>query len=87
MISKASTRNKKQISVSIDRELVELADQVAKETNSNRSEVISSCLKQLAETRKERLMIEYYRSMSPQQDEFLEKALPFINDVVKDWGD
>ena len=40
-----------------------------------------------SETHRERLMIEYYRTMSAEQHKYLEKALPVIGEIVKGWDE
>ena len=42
---------------------------------------------ELSEANKERLMIEYYRTMAGEQDGFLEKAWPVVNEIVRGWDE
>lgn len=87
MVTQISTGNKKQISISVKTELIELVEQIVKETNSNRSEVISLCLEELARNRKERLMIEYYQAMAQEENEYLKKSESVINAIVSGWSE
>jgi metal-responsive CopG/Arc/MetJ family transcriptional regulator len=86
MTTRISNNKRGHISISIRKELIDLADEVARELNTNRSAVITSCLEELARKRKEQLMIKYYRSMNSEQEQFLTDVRPSIGDIVKDWG-
>ena len=87
MTIRISNSKRSHISVSIRQELIDLADEVARETNTNRSKVIASCLEELARKRKEQLMIKYYQSMNAEHQQFLDDTQPAIGEIVKDWGD
>jgi metal-responsive CopG/Arc/MetJ family transcriptional regulator len=87
MVTRVSNRKNNQISISIKKELIELADQVARETNTNRSKVISDCLEELARQRKEQLMIKYYQYMDSEKEKFLNNTQRVISDIVAGWGD
>ena len=50
-------------------ELKELVDEIAREENTSRSQVVSRCLQALAEKRTQQLMEEGYKAMARQQQE------------------
>ena len=59
------------LTISVPRELVKMADKVAKEKKISRSKVVTSCLQELAKQRLEAELEEGYRAMA--KDEQREK--------------
>jgi metal-responsive CopG/Arc/MetJ family transcriptional regulator len=54
----------KKITISLPAELVSFTDKMAEESNRNRSQVISKCLKELAEEREKEFLKEGYLAMA-----------------------
>ncbi len=52
------------LTISIPKELVQVADKIAKERKTSRSKVVSSCLQELAKKKLEEELEEGYRAMS-----------------------
>jgi metal-responsive CopG/Arc/MetJ family transcriptional regulator len=77
----------KNITVSIPKRLIAVAEEIAKETKTNRSKVISQCLENLARSRKEELMIKYYETMAKEHDEFANKSIKIIQEIASTWSD
>ena len=75
------------ITVSIPKRLVAVAEEIAKETNTSRSKVISQCLETLERSRKEELMIRYYETMAKEHDEFAKKSVKVIQKIASAWSD
>lgn len=73
------------MTVSLPRELISVADQVARERKTSRSKVISDCLKDLAEKKRTAEMIEGYRAMAKQQKELADLAFKTASEVLPEW--
>ncbi len=87
MTTRISNGKPGHISISLSRELIEMADEVARETKTSRSRVIARCLEELARHRRERAMVDYYKAMDPERQRFLDEAQQAISDIVEDWSD
>ena len=75
------------ISISIKQELIDVADEVAKEMNTSRSKVISRCLEELARHRREQAMVNYYKAMDAERAQFLDQTQATISDIFTSWSD
>ena len=72
------------VTVSVPKDLVKMADKVAKERKTSRSKVVSSCLQELAKKRFEAELEEGYRAMAA--DEQREKdALEWAEGTLEDF--
>ena len=72
------------VTVSVPKDLVKMADKVAKERKTSRSKVVSSCLQELAKKRFEAELEEGYRAMAA--DEQREKdALEWVEATLEDF--
>ena len=72
------------VTVSVPKDLVKMADKVAKERKTSRSKVVSSCLQELAKKRFEAELEEGYRVMAA--DEQREKdALEWAEGTLEDF--
>ena len=72
------------VTVSVPKDLVKMADKVAKERKTSRSKVVSSCLQELAKKRFEAELEEGYRAMAA--DEIREKeALDWAEATIEDF--
>jgi len=72
------------VTVSVPKDLVKMADKVAKERKTSRSKVVSSCLQELAKQRFQAELEEGYRAMA--KDEMREKeALEWSEDTLEDF--
>jgi hypothetical protein len=68
-------------------ELKAVADEIARENKTSRSKVVSQCLEELARSRKERLMIEFYKTMARENREFAKKSVKVIQEIATSWSD
>ena len=75
------------LSISLPKRLISIADEVASEKKISRSKVISRCLEELAHSRREKLMIEYYQTMAKEHRDFINKSVRVIQDIVSSWRD
>ena len=75
------------LSISLPKNLISFADEVANEENISRSKVVSRCLEELARTRKENLLIEYYKTMAKEHEDFAKKSVKVIQNIASSWGD
>lgn len=73
------------LTVSLPRELISVADRVAKERKISRSKVISACLQELAEKQKAAEMAEGYLNMAKDQKRFADMASKIIPEVLPEW--
>jgi len=75
------------LTVSVPKNLISLADEIASEENIRRSKVVSRCLEELAHNRKEKLMIEYYQIMAKEHADFAKKSIKVIQNIASSWRD
>jgi len=80
-------RPKDRLSITVEPELRAVVDEIVKETNTNRSIVISQCLEELARNRKEALMIRYYETMAQEDEEFAKKSAKVLQEIASSWSD
>ena len=73
------------VTVSLPRELISLTDQVAREKKTNRSQVVSSCLQELAERYRVKEMTEGYEAMAKEQKQFVAVASEIAHEVLPEW--
>jgi len=83
MVVQTTTR----LSVTIKPELKALAEEIARESNTSTSKVVSKCLEDLARNRKETLMIKYYETMAQEDAEFAKKSVKVIQEIASSWSD
>jgi metal-responsive CopG/Arc/MetJ family transcriptional regulator len=79
------TTQTEKITISLPRDLIQLADELAKEKRVSRSKVVSSCLRELADKRLHRQMEEGYKAMAEENQRFAEQALNLANEVLPEW--
>ena len=70
------------LTISLPKNLISFADEVASEENISRSKVISDCLREFAQKRKIRLMEEGYKAMANENREFARVAFELQRKVV-----
>ena len=70
------------LTVTIPRELISLADRIAKEKKISRSKVVSACLQELAEKQKEAEMVEGYQVMAREQKQIAAMASKIEHEVL-----
>ncbi len=73
------------LTVSVPRELITLAGKIARERKISRSQVVSSCLQELARKQLEAEMEEGYMAMSKEQKEFADMAAKIENEILPEW--
>ncbi len=73
------------LTISLPRELISLANQVAKEKKISRSKVVSSCLEELAEKRRLAELAEGYKAMAKEQKQFTAMASKIEHEVLPEW--
>jgi len=70
------------LTISLPKNLISFADEVASEENISRSKVISDCLREFAQKRKIQLMEEGYKAMANENREFARVAFELQRKVV-----
>ena len=73
------------ITISVPRNLLVLADEIAKERKTSRSRVVSSCLKEMAERYQQERMAEGYQKMAREHREFARKSRPLVKEILHEW--
>ena len=73
------------LTVSLPKELISLADQIAKEKKISRSKVVSSCLQELAEKHRIAEMAEGYKAIAREQRKFADMAAGIEHEVLPEW--
>ena len=73
------------LTISLPEELVSFADEIAREKKISRSQVLSSCLRELAEKHKTSAMAEGYKAMAKEQKQFAAMASKIAPEVLPDW--
>lgn len=86
MVIQAKQR-KVRLSITVAPELKKLANELAEETNSTPSGIISQCLQDLANKRKDDAMISYYKDIAAENKEIAQKSIKVIQKIVSAWGD
>ncbi len=73
------------ITISLPKELLEVADRLAKERATTRSSIIAALLKKEERTRIEALMIEGYKEMAEENLRFAEDSIPLALEIMPEW--
>lgn len=80
------TARMEKIGISLPRELVIVADEVAKEKyNSNRSKLFAAYLQQLADERLQEEMEEGYKALAQENLEFAGMAMDLEHEALPQW--
>jgi metal-responsive CopG/Arc/MetJ family transcriptional regulator len=73
------------LTVSIPKELVKMADKVAKEKKISRSKVVTSCLQELAKQRLQAELEEGYRAMAKINKQLANETFEAQREIVPEW--
>jgi metal-responsive CopG/Arc/MetJ family transcriptional regulator len=73
------------LTISVPKNLIETADEIARENKTSRSKVISSCLQELAERRLCAEMKEGYKALAKENLRFAKDAIHATNEISPDW--
>lgn len=73
------------LTISLPRELISLADRIAKEKKISRSKVVSACLQDLADKQRVAEMAEGYRAMAKEQKQLAAMASKIEHEVLPEW--
>ena len=73
------------LTVSLPRELISLADQIAQEQKISRSKVVSACLQDLAEKRRAAEMAKGYKAVAREQRQFAAMASKIAHEILPEW--
>ena len=73
------------VTVSVPKDLVKMADKVAKERKTSRSKVVSSCLQELAKQRFQAELEEGYRAMAEEEKRLARETFEVQREVVPEW--
>jgi len=73
------------VTISLPRNLILFADQVASERKASRSKVISSCLQEFADKRLREQMEEGYKAMAKENQQLANLAAELASEVLPAW--
>lgn len=73
------------LTVSLPRELITLADRIAREKKISRSKVVSVCLQELAERQRVAEMTEGYKAMAKEQKQLAAMTSEIEHEVLPEW--
>ncbi|HUV75043.1 MAG TPA: DUF6364 family protein [Dehalococcoidales bacterium] len=73
------------LTISLPRNLIDLADKIAEEKKISRSKVVSACLQELAEKRLRAEMEEGYKAMANEQRQLAEMSFELQRRVAPEW--
>jgi metal-responsive CopG/Arc/MetJ family transcriptional regulator len=79
------TTQVEKVTISLPPDLVRMADEIARETQTSRSKVVSSCLRELAERRLQEQMEEGYKAMAEENRRFANEAIELAGEVWPEW--
>ena len=79
------TAQTEKVTISLPSDLVRVADEVARVTDTSRSKVVAACLRELAERRLEEQMEEGYRAMAKEHRGFSRVAMSLASEVLPEW--
>ena len=77
-----TTGRKVQLSATVRPELKAMAEEIAKESNTTPSGIVSQCLEELAQKRMIALMEEGYKAMAKENKDFAKMAFELQRQVV-----
>jgi len=73
------------LTISLPRNLILFADEVASERKVSRSKVVSSCLQEFADKRLREQMEEGYKAMAKENQQFATLARDLASEVLPEW--
>ncbi len=73
------------MTISLPRELIAFADEIARKKRISRSKVVSECLRELYEKRLYEELKEGYLAMADEHKQFAEMAIKIAHEVVPEW--
>jgi len=73
------------LTISLPRDLILFADELASEMQVSRSKVISSCLRELADKRLREQMEEGYKAMAGENQQFAGVAMDLVSEILPEW--
>ena len=79
------TTQAERVTVSIPRELVSFADQIASEMQVSRSKLFTSCLQEFANKYFHEQMEEGYKEMAKEHRQFANIAINLAHEVLPEW--
>lgn len=73
------------LTVTLPKELILLADRLAREKRISRSKVVTACLQDMAEKQRAAEMAEGYKAMAKAQKQFAAMASEIEHEVLPEW--
>ncbi len=75
----------KKLTVSLPKELIVFADELAKQKKTSRSKIVSACLEEFAERMKREQMAEGYKALAEEHKKFAETASGIAHETLPPW--
>jgi len=79
------TTQVEKLTISLPRNLILFADELASERKVSRSKVVSSCLQEFADKRLREQMAEGYKAMADEHRQFANLAANLAPEVLPEW--
>jgi len=74
------------LTISLPKNLITFADEIANEQNISRSKLIAECLREMADKRMIAEMEEGYKAMAEENRRLAEQFLPIVVETWPKWG-
>ncbi len=79
------TARMKRLTISVPREIVESADEIAAATKTSRSKIITDCLREMINERKRQLLVEGYKAMAKEHRDFAKVSEKAAREALPEW--
>lgn len=79
------TTQVKKVGISLPKNLISFADEIASKENISRSKVVSNCLKEYARKHTIELMEEGYKVMAKEHEQFAKISAEAASEVIPPW--
>ena len=79
------TAKMRRLTISVPDEIIEITDEIAAVSQTSRSKIISDCLKEMINKRRQRLLVEGYKAMAKEHVEFTAVSEDAAREALPDW--
>ena len=73
------------LSATVPKYIIDEIDEIATVSKLSRSQLISECLKEMIQRRKQQLLVEGYKAMAEQHKEFASLSQDAAREILPDW--
>jgi mRNA interferase MazF len=75
------------LTISVPKDLLEIADRIARERGISRSKLVTMCLQEYATDLMRMQMAEGYRALSKENREFATQAADITHEILPEWDE